>query len=170
MVRVVRDKNDHNPPAKPATHFHLGNAFGGDLSGNAIDQYISATQIRIRTLETMNLPAGSLRRPGEIQSGGLFPTRVGSSLYHQLNHHIKNYMQGISDHPANRADTSPGTKFQTQLSPNALNNWRPQHAHMTSRPEEHKDHRSIHHHPAPNHHLALASGLHPHSMSNHTPS
>ncbi|BFM48670.1 hypothetical protein [Marinomonas sp. THO17] len=156
MVRVVRDKHDQNP-AKPATHLTLGNAFGGKLAESMLEEDVSATQIRLRTLETMNLPAGSLRRPGEIKPGGLLPTRTNSSLFHKLNQPIRNYMQGgKTRHPGNRTDAAVGTKFQTQLSPQSPNNRRPHHTPINLH-EKHADHRSEQHHPAPHRHQSLVS-------------
>lgn len=130
MVRVVKDDADDSHMdahlAKQAVNFKLGNAFG-DHEPDEFDAMfsnggVSPTELKIRTLDSMNLPSSSLRRPGITGSGGILPTRSGSSLFHDLNESTRDYLNGMDGGQAlSRHDAGAGTKFRTQLSPDASN-------------------------------------------------
>lgn len=151
IVRVVRDDTTGDHLAKHAVDFKLGNAFGEHQS-NGFDSLfsnggISPTELQMRTLDSMNLPSSSLRRPGNTKSGGLLPTRAGSLLFHDLNPSTRDYINGMNGgQTMNRLDAQPGTKLRTQLDPSASNKRIHQQGHQSN----HNDHRVTPSHlPAP---------------------
>lgn len=110
MVRVVRD----NPNS--ATSYQLGSAYG-----DSSDARVSPTEQRIRTLNSMNLPSTSIRRPEDPSVNGFLPTRAGSSLFHSLNDQTQDYMSGQGGPQAmRRGDAAPGTKMRTEISRDAF--------------------------------------------------
>ena len=119
MVRVVKESGAN---AAITSHtYKLGNAFGeGKDSVNAslFSEQVLPTEQRLRTLEVMALPSGSLRRPGADHSGGILPIRATSSHYHQLNTSTRSYFNGLGDNQIqSRQELASGTKLRTQLTP-----------------------------------------------------
>jgi len=152
MVRVVQQHPQGNHSAKPVTDFSLANAFGSD-EPKGIDTLFSSgglspTDLQLRTLDSMNLPSSSLRRSGNTGSGGLLPTRAGSTLFHDLNPSTQNYINGMNGgQTMSRRDAQPGTKFRTELDPNASSKKIYQHVHTNHQ----NDHRVIPSHIPPPH-------------------
>ncbi|MBJ7539993.1 hypothetical protein [Marinomonas transparens] len=125
MVRVVQNDTDGDHLAKHAVNFSLGNAFGDEQTSEFDHLFsnggVSPTELQMRTLDSMNLPSSSPRRPGATNHGGLYSTRAGSSLFHSLNHSTRDYLNGTGQQVASRHHNGPGTKFRTELSPHADN-------------------------------------------------
>ncbi|WP_281557534.1 hypothetical protein [Thalassomonas sp. RHCl1] len=123
MVRIVRDKGNS------ATSFKLGNAYGDNLAAkNDIfaRNGVTPTELQIRTLNEMNLPSTSLRRPEKPAVDGFLPTRAGSGLYHKLNSASQDYFNGLGSgldyiQAVGRGDAKPGTKLRTELGQGAIN-------------------------------------------------
>lgn len=123
MVRIVRDKGNS------ATSFQLGNAYGDNHTGkNDIfaRNGVTPTELQIRTLNEMNLPSTSLRRPEKPAQDGFLPVRSSSSLYHQLNSTSQDYFNGLGTgleytQAVGRSDAKPGTKLRTELGKGAVN-------------------------------------------------
>jgi hypothetical protein len=121
MIRIIRDK------ANSATSYKMGNAFGS--SGMFGNSGVSPTDLQLRTLEEMNLPSTSLRRPGPTAEGGDLSTRVSSANYHELNDSTQHYLNGQGGaHAHGRSDGTPGTKLRTELSKDAPNKFIHEHA------------------------------------------
>ncbi|WDE08065.1 hypothetical protein SG34_014890 [Thalassomonas viridans] len=123
MVRIVRDKGNS------ATSFKLGNAYG-DNPGAKNDVFarngVTPTELQIRTLNEMNLPSTSLRRPEKPAVDGFLATRAGSTLYHKLNDTSQDYFNGLGSgldyiQAVGRSDAKPGTKLRTELGKGAVN-------------------------------------------------
>ena len=123
MVRIVRDKGNS------ATSFKLGNAYGDNHAASK-DIFarggVTPTELQIRTLNEMNLPSTSLRRPEKPAVDGFLPTRAGSSLYHKLNSSSQDYFNGLGSgldyiQAVGRSDAKPGTKLRTELGKQAIN-------------------------------------------------
>ncbi|MFT4927210.1 MAG: hypothetical protein ACI8WB_003316 [Phenylobacterium sp.] len=126
MVRVIRDK------ANSAISFKLGNAYGAN-------PHVSPTDLRIRTLNEMNLPSTSIRRPEPPAVDGFLPTRASSTLFHELNDSTQDYLNGQGGVQAvKRNDGQPGTKLRTELNKDAFSkkifsqpSFAPQDNHLT---------------------------------------
>lgn len=124
MVRVVK-QGEGSHLAKKSVAFKLGNAFG-DPEPEGFDSMFSDNTSpvvkQMKTLATINALSESYRGNGLTQSGGLLPTRSGSTLYHDLNDTTQDYLNGMSDDIVlSRHEANAGTKFRTELSPTAAN-------------------------------------------------
>ena len=164
MVRVVKNDSHGGHLAKPAVDLQLANAFG-DHHTNAFDNLfsnggISPTELQIRTLDSMNLVSSSLRRPGKTNGGGLLPTRSGSTLFHDLNHSTRDYMNGMTGGlTLSRQDSEPGTKLRTELNPNSTSKVSYLHHHSAHHSDAKKHVTSKH----PIHHSSLDQDNHSHT-------
>lgn len=117
MVRIVRDQTNSS------ISYKMGTAYGDSKHhfDGGFDSHFNATQVRIRTLNEMNLPSTSLRRPEAPAVDGFLPTRESSILYHQLNDNIQHYLNGQGGAQAvRRSDGNPGTKLRTELGKDAF--------------------------------------------------
>ena len=109
MVRIVRNKGMLN-------HYQLANAFGASAPSNRpVSSQVSQTNRRMRTLDEMNIPSASLRRPAHEFPGGEFSPRTSTIHYHALNATSRAYFNGTSPQVHSRADSMPGTKMRTEL-------------------------------------------------------
>ncbi|WDE14321.1 hypothetical protein [Thalassomonas haliotis] len=123
MVRIIRDKGNS------ATSFKLGTAYGDNLAGKDdifARNGVTPTELQIRTLNEMNLPSTSLRRPEKPAVDGFLSTRAGSDLYHKLNSTSQDYFNGLGSgldyiQSVGRGDAKPGTKLRTELGQGAIN-------------------------------------------------
>lgn len=136
MIRVVKQGGIDDVITRDT--FQLGNAFGHhleDFSEHSFVHGVPPTEQRIRTLEVMALPSGSLRKPGIERRGGVLPTRSASGYFHQLNPSTQRYFDGQGGgRIQNRKELEAGTKLRTLLTPLAGNkhlykNTLTQHAH-----------------------------------------
>jgi len=113
MVRIVRDK------ANSATSFKLGNAYGKQqksFSDVFTNNGATPTELQIRTLNEINVPSTSIRRPEAPAEDGYLSSRESSTLYHDLNNTSKQYLNALGgDNGVRRSDGQPGTKLRTQL-------------------------------------------------------
>jgi len=118
MIRIVRNKDNS------ATSFNLGNAYGKtskDFSDIFENNGATPTELQIRTLNEINMPSTSPRRPEAPANEGLLSNREGSALYHDLNTTSKNYLNALGgSNGVRRSDALPGTKLRTQLGKYAL--------------------------------------------------
>lgn len=129
MARIVQTDT------RSATSYKMGNSYGETTSpdnehgsSDSSDYFsvlfahagVSPTELQIRTLNEMNLPSTSLRRPEAPALNGYLPTRTSSILYHELNSASQHYLNGQGGNPVNRKDTSPGTKQRTGLGKGAF--------------------------------------------------
>lgn len=118
MVRIVRNKDNS------ATSFNLGNAYGKkskDFSDIFANDGVTPTELQMRTLNEMNLPSTSPRRPDAPAKEGLLSNREGSTLFHDLNTTSKDYLNALGgSNGVRRSDGLPGTKLRTQLGKDAL--------------------------------------------------
>lgn len=118
MIRIVRDK------AGSSINFKMGNAYGkktGDFSSLfAGDQ--TPTELQIRTLNELEMPSTSIRRPEPPAVDGFLPNRESSTLFHSVNSSTQKYLNGQGGSQATkRQDDSPGTKLRTSLDHDASN-------------------------------------------------
>ncbi len=114
MVRIVRDKPNSS------ISYKMGNAYGEKHSAFGFDN-ADGTQVRIRTLNEMNIASTSPRRPEDPAMNGFLPTRESSILYHDLNDSTQRYLSGQGGAQATRrGDGSPGTKLRTELGKDAF--------------------------------------------------
>jgi hypothetical protein len=130
MVRVLKKEsrdepctNSNNAYSSHSAQYQLGNAFGDNATtgfDSLFSDGISHTQKQLRTLESMSLPGSTGRRPGQTGNGGAYSGRATSTLFHNLNEFTRNYFSGQNGGKVNsRHDMGSGTKYRTQLSPNA---------------------------------------------------
>ncbi|SHE43866.1 hypothetical protein SAMN02745781_00318 [Vibrio gazogenes DSM 21264] len=154
MVRVVKDGGANHPMTSHT--YQLGTAFGEYLENHHLHASSAppATEQRLRTLEVMALPSGSLRKPGAEHHGGILPTRTESAHFHQLNPSTQQYFNGRGgEQVQNRQALAAGTKLRTQLAPSATNkhlykNTLTHHAHHPAHRET-SLHQGHHHHRHP---------------------
>lgn len=110
MTRVVRDKPNSS------TSYQLGSAYG-----ETTDQRVNPTEQRIRTLNSMNVPSTSLRRPERPAVEGFLSTRASSTLFHDLNDTTQQYVSGQGGpQGVRRSDGEPGTKMRTEIGRDAF--------------------------------------------------
>lgn len=113
MVRIIRDQNNS------ALSYQMGTAYGSH--GDNLFESISGTERRIRTLNEMNMPSTSLRRPEAPAVDGFLSTRASSTLYHDLNDSTQRYLNGQGGaQMVRRSDGDPGTKLRTDLGHDAF--------------------------------------------------
>ena len=107
MVRIV--KNAISSPLQ----YQLASSFGENKAP------VRGTDLRLRTLEELHLPSTSQRKPGPIDHGGEFSTRVSSSYFHQLDSASRSYLDGAGGpQTQSRLDNVPGTKIRETLGSN----------------------------------------------------
>ncbi|GLX80360.1 hypothetical protein tinsulaeT_37000 [Thalassotalea insulae] len=145
--------------SKKLVSFNLGNAFGENPTSGLDSLFpnggVSPTQLQMRTLDTMNLPSCTARRPIQTGQGGSFDTRSKTTIFHDLNPFSKGVLSGVGDGTAsNRHDAGSGTKFRTQLSPFADTKIVYQNGHSTS-------HDALINHQPSSRDTTSASALHP---------
>jgi hypothetical protein len=118
MVRIIRNKENS------ATSYKLGNAYGkqqDSFSDIFANNGVTPTELQIRTLNEINVPSTSPRRPGANAEEGELPSRASSALYHDLNNTSKEYLNALGgDNGVRRSDGQPGTKLRTQLGQNSF--------------------------------------------------
>ncbi|WP_018693806.1 hypothetical protein [Algicola sagamiensis] len=128
MVRVVR--NDGS-----GEQYHLASAYGDGPRAESTD-------LRLRTLDEMNLPSTSPRRPAPTVSGGDFSTRTSTVHYHELNAHGRGYFDGSAPQITTRTENMPGTKFRTDLGQDQVGKKIQANMTHTTQPSNQSDKRS----------------------------
>ena len=81
---------------------------------------MTPTDLKIRTLNEINIPSSSVRRSEAPAEKGNLSARENSSLFHDLNKQTQDYLNATgSTNGTTRSEGQPGTKFRTQLGKNS---------------------------------------------------